>query len=80
MKAKTKAKSVSQALLWGIISAVLYLLVFMNAQTVMEYLSRGGIFATVLLVIALLFSVVHGTFANYLIEVIGFKPSGKGGH
>jgi hypothetical protein len=68
------------AILWGIFSAIMYFVVFSNQQTITELFSRGGIFAVPLIITALAFSFVHGAFANYFIEVIGFKPVSKGGH
>lgn len=80
MKDNTKSRSTVRALIWGVISTLMYVLVFTNQQTVTYYFTKGGIFAVAIITTALLFSVVHGTFANYLIEAIGFKPTGKGGH
>lgn len=73
------AKYLRQAVIWGIISLVMYLSVFLNQQSVTDYFTRGGFFAIPVIVTALLFSFVHGAFANYFIEAIGFKPANKGG-
>lgn len=75
-----KDKSALKAVLWGIISAVMYFLVFANQKAITDAFSQGGIFALAIILTALAFSVVHGAFANYFIEVIGFKPVKKGGH
>ncbi len=71
--------SIRQMVFWGLASLVLYLAVFMNQQAVTDYFTRGGLYAVPVIVTALVFSFVHGAFANYLIEVIGFKPLSKGG-
>jgi len=68
---------VRNVLLWGIVSLTLYLLVFINQETVMDYFSRGGYFAIAVIATALIFSLVHGTFSNYLVEVMGWKPANK---
>lgn len=80
MRINSQAKSVRQAVIWGILSIFMYLAIFLNAQTVTDYFTRGGIFAVPVIVTALLFSFIHGAFANYFIEAIGFKPVSKGGH
>ena len=81
MATNTKGKPIVKAIIWGIFTIAAYLAVFLNVDTVMGYLTRGGgVFAGVVLVTALLFSFVHGAFANYLIESLGLKPLTKGGH
>ncbi|MFZ5634645.1 MAG: hypothetical protein ACOY40_17595 [Bacillota bacterium] len=79
MRRKGQAKVVGQAVLWGIFSLVLYLIVFLNQQTVTEIFTRGGFYAVPVILTALFFSFVHGVFANYFIEAMGFKPVSKGG-
>ncbi len=74
-----KDKSALKAVLWGLISAVMYFLVFSNQKAITEAFSQGGVFALAIIFTALLFSVVHGAFANYFIEAIGFKPVKQGG-
>jgi len=81
MATNTKERPVGKAIIWGIITVAAYLAVFLNVDTVMGYLTRGGgVFAVIVLVTALFFSFVHGAFANYLIESLGLKPLTKGGH
>ncbi|MBF7084221.1 hypothetical protein IT084_14800 [Desulfallas sp. Bu1-1] len=70
-------KTVRNAILWGILSIALYLALFLNQKIVMDYFARGGIYAIAIIATALVFSFVHGTFANYFIEAIGFKPVTK---
>ena len=82
MKADRRAGVPGQAIFWGIVSLTAYLLLFLNQQVVMHYTTLGGIYAIVVIAIAFVFSFVHGSFANYFIEVIGFKAikHNKGGH
>jgi hypothetical protein len=80
MATNTNKRPVGKAIIWGIITVAAYLAVFLNVDTVMEYFTRGGVFAGVVLVTALFFSFLHGSFANYLIESLGLKPLTKGGH
>lgn len=80
MKIKSQAKPVRQAVIWGILSLIMYAAVFFNQQLVTDLFTRGGVFAAPVILTALFFSFVHGAFANYFIEAIGFKPASKGGH
>ncbi|MFZ5646235.1 MAG: hypothetical protein ACOY30_01280 [Bacillota bacterium] len=80
MNIKKQSTNVGKAVFWGIISLVMYFVVFLNQQAVTDYFTRGGIYAIPVIITALVFSFVHGAFANYFIEAIGFKPVGKGGH
>lgn len=59
---------------WGIVTLVAYLLVFAHQETVTNYLTRGGVFAILVIVTALLFSFIHGAFANYFLELVGIRP------
>lgn len=69
-----RKKLVKQTVGWGIVTLAAYLLVFTNQETVTDYLTRGGAFAILVIVTALVFSFIHGAFANYLLEAIGIKP------
>ena len=77
---KSKTKPVGRTIFWGIVSLLMYLAVFLNQQSITDVFTRGGIFAAPVIITALGFSLVHGAFANYFIEAIGFKPVSKGGH
>lgn len=75
-----ETRPVRQAVLWGIVSLIFYLTVFLNQQIVTEVFTRGGFYAIPIIITALAFSFVHGAFANYFIEAVGFKPANRGGH
>jgi peptidoglycan/LPS O-acetylase OafA/YrhL len=82
---KRRVRALKRAFLWGIISVSIYLAVFLNQDTVTRYFTKGGVFAIVIIVTALAVSLIHGSFANYTIEISGIKPyqDGKqqeGGH
>jgi peptidoglycan/LPS O-acetylase OafA/YrhL len=82
---KRRVRALKRAFLWGIISLSIYLAVFLNQDTVTRYFTKGGVFAIVIIVTALAVSLIHGSFANYTIEISGIKPyqDGKqqeGGH
>jgi len=66
-------KTLIRAVLFGGASISLYLLVFLNQDTITEYFSKGGFYAIVVVLTALGFSLIHGTFANYVLELIGIR-------
>ena len=82
LKENSKTSTVKYAIFWGIISIAAYLVLFLHQTTVTDYFSRGGYFAILVIATAFIFSIVHGSFANYLVEAMGFKAikHGKGGH
>lgn len=70
-----------RAVLFGAVSASAYLLVFLNEATVTKYFTRGGFYAAAVIATAIAFSLIHGTFANYFLELLGIRPNqGKDGH
>lgn len=77
IKTKNKPNTMLSVILWGIVSLALYVFLFSNSEIVMDYFTRGGIFAIAVITTALIFSFVHGSFANYLVEIMGFKPVSK---
>lgn len=77
VKNQNKSNPFRSAILWGIVSLALYLLVFINQETVTDYYTRGGYFAIAVIATALIFSLVHGTFSSFLVEVMGWKPANK---
>lgn len=79
-KHKGQARLVKRALLWGVVSVTIYVLVFLNQDTVTRYFTEGGIFALVVVVTALAFSLIHGSFASYILELLGIQPAQGGKH
>lgn len=77
MKAQSKSKVAMQAIFWGLISAAAFALVFLNQKAVLDFTTRGGASSLIVIAMALGFSFLHGSFANYFIEAIGFKPAKK---
>lgn len=75
-----RKRPIKEAIIWGLISLTAYLLVFLNQEAVINYFARGGAVSAVLIVLAITFSLIHGTFANYLLEALDIRPLQKGGH
>jgi len=71
---KGKGKIIKRALFWGAISVSMYVLVFLNQDAVTQHFTKGGAFALVVVLTALAFSLIHGSFANYLLDLSGIRP------
>jgi len=67
------SKGLARAVIFGIFSVSAYFLVFLNADTVTEYFSRGGVYTFAVIGTAIGFSLIHGTFANYVLELVGIR-------
>ncbi len=76
----TKTKLVLETALLGIGSAVLYFLLFYFEDTVLGW-SKGfkkeGWFFIAPIVIALVFSVVHGAFTGHFWELLGIRAKAR---
>jgi len=73
--------SLPKALIFGVISAVLYTLMFVYSDRLVElaHLTRQGehIWFIVPIVIAFVFSYFHGTFTGAFWDTLGLKPAQK---
>lgn len=58
---------------YGLLSAGLYTLVFMNADTVMSSFMRGGLYAALPIATVFAFSFAHGAFASHLWSLLGIE-------
>jgi hypothetical protein len=61
----------------GLGVAALYAAVFLNSDIVMQYFTRGGIFAALPMVTVFAFSLVHGAFASNLWSLLGVEATKK---
>jgi len=66
-------KPLIRSVLFGAISLSAYLLVFFNEATITDHFSRGGVYSLAVITTAIAFSLIHGTFANYVLELIGIR-------
>lgn len=73
MKKRTRTK----ALVFGAFSITLYTAVFTYSDTIMTYFTKGGLYAVLPVVTALLFSYIHGSFASNIWTVLGITASIK---
>ncbi|MEW6261285.1 MAG: hypothetical protein AB1547_15425 [Thermodesulfobacteriota bacterium] len=64
-------------ILYGLAAAALYGTVFMNANTVMSYFTRGGWYAAMPISTVFVFSFIHGSFASHLWSLLGIEAMKK---
>lgn len=62
-----------QTLGYGAISVLLYFLLYFYAETILELSKRGRWYFVVPMVIAFLFSIVHGNFTGQFWDLFGIK-------
>ena len=68
-----KKRPVLPTLLFGAISILTYLLLFMNEEWVMNNFTKGNWYAVYPIFTAFFFSFVHGAFASYFISTLGLE-------
>ena len=67
------ARGLAKALVYGLIVAALYALLFANEESVMAWSRQGGWWFVLPIAIAFIFSVVHGSFTSQFWETLGVK-------
>ncbi len=70
-------KLIGKTIAYGLGAVALYAAVFLNADTVMNYFTRGGWYAALPVSTVFLFSFVHGSFAHNVWEVMGIRAPQK---
>jgi len=73
-----KGKPIIGTIVYGMISAALYAAVFMNADTVMRFFTKGGWYATLPIAAVFVVSFAHGTFAGKLWSLLGIEAAKTG--
>ena len=68
-----KRKAPVQAIALGVMSAALYLLLYLFSEQVLAWSSQGHWYFVVPVSIAFLFSLVHGGFTGHFWELMGIK-------
>ena len=72
-----RGKKIAKTVVYGLLSAALYGAVFMNAGTIMQYFTRGGLYAALPIATVFVFSFVHGAFAGNLWSLMGIEAAKK---
>ena len=73
----TKKKPYGAAIILGIGSLPLYVVLLTQQEVVNEYFTKGGVYAFLPIGAAFLFSVVHGNFTGNFWTVLGVEASKK---
>jgi hypothetical protein len=77
----SKSASLAKAIAYGTASVALYALLFAYADETVELARRTrageSILFLVPIVVAFVFSVVHGAFTGHFWAAVGFKPAAK---
>ncbi|MBF0539630.1 MAG: hypothetical protein HQL03_15405 [Nitrospirae bacterium] len=73
MKSTGRKKPYLKVAFLGMVAAVLYALLLLKQDIVLEYISRGGMFAILPIITAFLFSFVHGSFTGGFWTVVGIE-------
>ncbi|MFH1961681.1 MAG: hypothetical protein ABIJ30_02210 [bacterium] len=72
-----KKKPYGRMLLMGVISIILYTILLMNQDLINHSFGKGGLYAVLPIVIAFVFSYVHGTFTSCFWTVLGIEAAKK---
>jgi membrane protease subunit (stomatin/prohibitin family) len=72
-----KKRPYIKAILWGIVSAGFYIALFVKEGLIKEYFGKGGVYALLPILMAFLFSFVHGNFTGFFWSALGVEASKK---
>ena len=72
-----RRKALKRALAFGVVTAALYLAVFLNQGLVMTYFTKGGVYAALPVITAFIFSFAHGAFTGSFWSALGIEASKK---
>jgi uncharacterized integral membrane protein len=73
----TRKKPIGKLIAFGIFSIVLFTALFSNQDMVSGVYTRGGWYAFLPIITALLFSFVHGSFTGHFWTVLGVEAARK---
>jgi uncharacterized membrane protein (DUF485 family) len=72
-----KKKPYLKAIFCGIVSIAGYITLFTNQEIITNNFTRGGVYAALPIAAAFIFSFVHGSFASYVLSVLGIEAKKK---
>ena len=73
----SKKKPYGAAIILGIVSLALYVVLLTQQEIVNEYFTKGGMYAFLPIGAAFLFSLVHGNFTGNFWTLLGVEASKK---
>lgn len=74
---KPKKKPIGKMLFLGVLSIALYAALLFKQDIIIEYFGRGGFYALLPIVTALIFSYIHGSFTSHFWTVMGIEAAKK---
>lgn len=77
--ASDRSQEITKAVTYGVGSIILYFSLFIYAKDVMQYSAQGGWYFVIPVVIAFVFSYIHGNFTSYFWDALGIKAKSSGG-
>ena len=72
-----RARAVKSAVIFGLITAAFYAVIFLNEGTVMKYFTKGGMYAFLPVGAAFVVSFIHGSFTGNFWTALGIEASKK---
>jgi ABC-type sugar transport system permease subunit len=66
-------RALKRTLVFGVVSVVLYLLLYLGADLILEYSKQGRWFFIIPIGIAFIFSIMHGNFTSHFWDLFGVK-------
>jgi len=66
-------KPLTRAVVYGLVSLALYFVLYLFEDSILAFTSRGGWYFIAPVVIALVFSYVHGAFTGHFWDILGIK-------
>jgi len=72
-----KKKPVGKMLFMGIISIGLYATLLLKQDIINDYVGRGGVYAFLPIIVAFIFSFIHGSFTGDFWTVLGVEAAKK---
>jgi len=73
IKSGKKNSAIIKSLMLGVVSFSAYTILFIYEEWVIQNFSKGGCYAALPIITALIFSLIHGTFSSNLIYNLGLK-------
>lgn len=77
MAGNVKKKPIGKMLAMGIISLAFYAVLLSKQEIANDYFSRGGMYAFLPIIVAFIFSFVHGSFTGNFWTVLGIEAARK---
>jgi hypothetical protein len=74
---KARTRRIVKLSLWGMVSILMYAAMLLFQESVTKFFTRGGFFALAIVATALVFALVHGTFAGHVLEDLNYKAANR---